>query len=161
MVCHLCMDTLPFLYAYLSPHRLKALIDAAIPMPCTADAKPSCQTEKEVKESSKPLLEGDTVDILTVDGEEPSPKKQKLEDNGPSEANQASEQTDIIKEESPGKSLCKLTYHWTTVGDRKLEQDAFFDEGWRSSLCSCPDCKVQNTFYILEFKFCDINMCFW
>jgi E3 ubiquitin-protein ligase UBR7 len=154
MVCHLCMDTLPFLYAYLSPKRLKGLIDSIAAMPCTVNDKSSCQTENEMKQSAKRPLEDETVDILTTTVEQPSSKKRKLEDNGHNEANQLSEKTVMVKE-SPGKPLCKLTYYWTTVEDRKLDQAAFFDEGWRSSLCSCCDCKELYKKHELEFLFDD------
>lgn len=152
------MDTLPFLYAYLSPQRLKALVESAdMASTSVADSDPSCKDENKMMESSNLVLknEDETVDVMTADGDGPSPKKKtRLEDAGSTGETQASEETtdskvdsvveqaDNASSSSSHKPACKLTYHWTTVGDRRLEEAAFLDEGWRSSLCSCTECKV-------------------
>ena len=142
------MDSLPFLYAYLNPLRLNALIAAADKR---ENAKPDGRNTSQNETKVESLLkEDDRVDVETVD-EVLAAKRPRLDDRDVREkrdiestgmSDSTVENGGDVPRVGSQKPSCKLSFHWTTVGEQKLGQAAFFDEGWRCTLCRCTECKV-------------------
>lgn len=139
MICESCMNQNHFLWTYaahiaVSDSEVKP--DPDLADPGLADPKPESEAQPSAK---RPRLLGEE---LKEEGE--GPKQEKVEPKQEREEPKAAE----------SRTQCRLK-ELQLIGRRRSQSGAtFWPSGWRSRLCSCPDCQKllseASTLFLLD-----------